>query len=230
MSALLIGMLGILLVPLFVASWRLSLLALAGQGLIMSWIGFQLDPGLHHADTWLSLADLLLLRALGAPLVLYLVLRARHALPRADVQPPSLMSWTVAVAAVLISFRFAELMVPAYEPSADQTQTFVAAATASLLLGFSLLATQTGPFSQMVGVLRIENAIALFELGLAAQPTRVGLDGELLELGARHGQPLALSAAQTAMLVLTLLLFRWYLANLPVPPPGKRSVLEAQRP
>lgn len=229
MSALLIGMLGILLVPLFVASWRLSLLALAGQGLIMAWLGFQLDPGLHHAATWLSLVDLLLLRALGAPLVLYLVLRARHTLPRGDVQPPSLMSWTVAVAAVLISFRFAELMVPAYEPSADQTQTFVAAATASLLLGFALLATQTGPFSQMVGVLRIENAIALFELGLAAQPT-TGADGELLELGARHGHPLALAAAQTAILVLTLLLFRWYLTNLPAPTPGKRSVLEAQRP
>lgn len=230
MSALLIGMLGILLVPLFVASWRLSLLALAGQGLVMSWIGFQLDPGLHHASTWLALVDLLLLRAFGAPLVLYLVLRSQRVLPRGDVQPPSLMSWTVAVAAVLISFRFAELMVPAYEPSADQTQTFVAAATASLLLGFSILATQTGPFSQMVGVLRIENAIALFELGMAAQPTRAGADGDLLELGAHHGHPLALAGAQTVVLVLTLLLFRWYLTHLPQPTPGKRSVLEVGRP
>jgi hydrogenase-4 component E len=214
MSPLLIAILGVLLVPLFVASWRLSLLALTGQGLIMAWISYRLDPSpdLFHASAqaWLELFDLVLVRGLGAPLALYSVLRARHAPARNDVLPPNLMAWTLAIALVLLSFRFAERMVPA---ETDE-QTFVAVATAALLLGVLVLATQTGPFSQMVGVLRIENAIALFELG---------------NLGGHNGQTagaLGLRLVQMAILVATILLFRWYLQMLPQAINPKFSAVE----
>jgi hydrogenase-4 component E len=214
MSPLLIAILGVLLVPLFVASWRLSLLALTGQSLIMGWISYRLDPSpdLFHssAQAWLALFDLVLVRGLGAPLALYSVLRARHAPARNDVLPPNLMAWTLAIALVLLSFRFAERMVPA---ETDE-QTFVAVATAALLLGVLVLATQTGPFSQMVGVLRIENAIALFELG---------------NLGGHNGQQghaLGLRLVQTVILVTTILLFRWYLQMLPQASNPKVSAVE----
>ncbi len=230
MSPLLIGMLGILVVPMFVASWRLSLLALAGQGLIMAWIGYQLDPLMDTPAAWRSLFDLLVVRGVAAPLLLYTALRARRVGPSADVRPPNLMSWTLAVAAVLLAFRFAELIEPT---AADDEQTFIAVATASLLLGLLLLATQGGAFSQMVGVLRLENAIALFELGSAAAappvPTVNGGEPGLLELGGQHGA-LALGVSQTAVLVVTLLLFRWYLTTLPAPTASATSAVEARRP
>ena len=50
-------------------------------------------------------------------------------------------------------------------PVEGNEHSFVAVATAGLLLGLLVLSTQTGPFSQMIGALRIENAIAVFELG-----------------------------------------------------------------
>jgi len=78
-SPLVIAVVGILLVPLFVASWRLSLFGLAVQGLLMAWIGYQLDPALDTAAAWVRLFDLVAVRGLGAPIALYAVLRSQRA-------------------------------------------------------------------------------------------------------------------------------------------------------
>ena len=205
MSPLLIGFLGVLLVPLFVASWRLSLIGLVGQGLILAWISYRLDPALDTVETWLGLFDFVIVRGLGAPIAFYAVLRAQKAPPRNDVLPPNLMSWTLAIVLVLVAFRFADLLV---KVEGDE-QTFVAVAAASLLLGLLVLATQTGPFSQMIGALRIENAIALFELGGPHDPEGLGL---------RIGQ--------TTLVIVTILLFRWYLQNLPRSTVARASAVE----
>lgn len=207
MSPLLISFVGILLVPLFVASWRLSLFGLAVQGLLMAWISYQLDPALDTAAAWVRLFDLVVVRGLGAPIALYAVLRSQRAGARNDVIPPNLMSWTLSIALVLVAFRFADMLVPVE----GNDHSFVAGATAGLLLGLLVLATQTGPFSQMVGVLRIENGIAFFELG------------------AGH-QPLAMSIAQTILLISTVLLFRWYLRTLPRATETKVSAVEGMNP
>jgi len=207
MSPLVIAFVGILLVPLFVASWRLSLFGLAVQGLLMAWIGYQLDPALDTAAAWVRLFDLVAVRGLGAPIALYAVLRSQRVGARNDVIPPNLMSWTLAIALVLVAFRFADMLVPAE----GNEQSLVAGATAGLLLGLLVLATQTGPFSQMVGVLRIENGIAFFELG------------------ARH-QPLAMALAETLILIATVLLFRWYLKTLPRASEVKVSAVEGMHP
>ncbi|MDB4959606.1 MAG: hycX [Myxococcales bacterium] len=205
MSPLLIGYLGVILVPLFVASWRLSLVGLMGQGLLLAWISYRLDPAVDTVDVWVSLVDFVVVRGLGAPIALYAVLRAQRASARNDVMPPNLMSWTLAIVLVLVAFRFADLIVKA--PGDDQT--FVAVATAALLLGFLVLATQTGPFSQMMGALRIENAIALFELG-----------------GPHDQEGLGLRIGQTSLVVTTILLFRWYLHTLPRQAAAKASAVE----
>jgi len=203
MNPLLIAFVGVLLVPLFVASWRLSLFGLAGQSLLMAWISYQLDPGLDTVSAWVGMFDLVVVRGLGAPLVLYAVLRSQRATARHDAIPPNLMSWTLAIALVLVAFRFADMLVPLE----GNEHSVVAGATAGLLLGLLVLATQTGPFSQMVGVLRIENGIALFELG-----------------GGHH--ELAIQIAQTVILIATVLLFRWYLKSLPRPSTVKVSAVE----
>lgn len=207
MNPLLIAFIGVMLVPLFVASWRLSLFGLAIQGFLMAWLGYQLDPALDSATTWVRMFDLVAVRGLGAPIALYAVLRSQRAGPRSDVIPPNLMAWALAIALVLVAFRFADMLVPV---EGDE-RSFVAGATAGLLLGLLVLATQTGPFSQMVGVLRIENGIAFFELG------------------AGH-RPLALAIAQTIILIATVVLFRWYLATLPRATTAKVSAVEGIHP
>ena len=205
MSPLFIAFGGVLLVPLFVASWRLSLFGLAVQGLLMAAIRHQIDPSLDSLRAWVTMFDLIVVRGLGAPVVLYAVLRAHRTSGRHDVIPPNLMSWTLAIVLVLVAFRFADMLVPI----AGDPRSFVAGSTAALLLGLLVLATQTGPFSQMVGVLRIENAIALFELG-----------------GTHDGDDVGMPIAQSILLIATILLFRWYLKTLPRPEAVRVSAVE----
>jgi hydrogenase-4 membrane subunit HyfE len=201
-NPILIAFVGVLVVPLFVASWRLSLFGLAGQGLLMAWIGHELHPALDSLSAWTQMADLVIVRGLGAPIALYAVLRAQRVSARNDVIPPNLMSWTLAIVLVLVAFSFADMLVPV---DGDE-HSFVAAACAGVLLGLLVLSTQTGPFSQMVGALRIENGIAMFELG-------------------GHHDP-AMQIAQTVVLVATILLFRWYLKTLPRASAAKVSAVE----
>lgn len=193
MNPILIALVMVMVMPLFVASWRLSLAGLAGQGLLIGWIRYQLDPHLGTASAWIDLFDLVAVRGLAAPLALYVVARAQWARSRDDVLPPNLMSWALAVMFVLFAFRFADLLVPA----GGTEHELVATATAGVLLGLLVLSTQTGPFSQMIGAIRIENAIAV------------------LELSQRHEGDPALRLAQTALVIGTVLMFRWYLRTLP---------------
>jgi hydrogenase-4 membrane subunit HyfE len=205
MSPLLIALLGVLLLPLFVATWRTSLAGLSCQGFLMAWIAYRMGPPLGVGD-WLTLVDLVVVRGLWAPLALFGVLRMRNAPARNDVIPPNLLSWATALAMVLVAFTFSEVLVP----ESGQQQTLVAVATCGVLLGFLVLATKSSPFSQMVGVLRIENAIALLELG-----------------GERRHEALGLQLGQIAVVVLTVALYRGYLATLTASPEAVDGVADS---
>ena len=193
MSSLLIALLGVLLVPLFVATWRTSLLGLSCQGFLMAWIAYRVSPEPSTASEWLTLVDLILVRGLGAPLALYRVMYSQNAPARNDVIPPNLLSWSFALGLVLLAFNFSQTLVT--EPG--QQQTLIAVAAAGVMLGFLVLATQSDPFSQMIGALRIENAIALFELG-----------------GERHHEPLGVQLGQIAVVATTIAFYRFYLKTL----------------
>jgi len=204
MSPLLVALLGVLLVPLFIATWRSSLVGLGCQGLLMALIARQLQPAPHTVGDWLTLADLAIIRGFVAPLALYTVLRARSTPSRNDVIPPNLLSWTLALGMVLVSFSFAGLL----EKVPGDQQTLIAVASTGVMLGFLVLATQSDPFSQMVGALRIENAIALLELG-----------------GRRHESPVGIQLGLLGVLLATITFFRSYLitiesSDLDRPEPG----------
>jgi len=201
MSPLLVCLLGALLIPLFVATWRASLLGLACQGLIMAGLAIpELTPQASpHA--WLTLFDLGAVRGLLLPVALYSVLRATAAPSRNDVIPPNLFSWTIALGMVLAAFNFSEALVR--EPG--EAQTLVAIAIAGILLGFLVLASAAGPFSQMVGALRIENSIAL------------------LELSGEQRASLGLRIAMLGVFLATLAFFRWYLVSLESPATERES-------
>lgn len=158
MNSQLATLLIVLLVPLFVGRWRVTVLGLGLQGLLLGWIASRL----HTDDTSMAavrFVDLVLVRGLLVPWVLLRVLQAQQVRARLDVIPPNLLAWASAVALVLFAFYGAERLLPE-----GPARTLVAVAGAGVLLAFLVLATQPGVFGQIVGVLRLENAIALFEL------------------------------------------------------------------
>lgn len=174
MNPLLFALLGSLLGPLFVGSWRVSLFGFSCQGALMAALAYGLHPQLSAAERWLEFADLAIVRGVAVPGALYAVLRARGMPAGRDIIPPNLLSWTIALAMVLVSFRFAGRLVP----EAGEPRALVAVAASGVLLGFLVLATRSDPWSQVIGALRIENAIALVELGS---------DHHALDLGVRVG-------------------------------------------
>jgi hydrogenase-4 membrane subunit HyfE len=192
MNPLLLGLLGALLIPLFVSTWRMSLFGLALQGLIMAAIAYPALQPMRSAHSWVSIIDLALVRGILAPLALYTVLKSQGAPARNDVISANLFSWTLALGTILVGFNFSESLVS----DAGESQTLVAVAVAGVLLGFLVLASAASPFSQMIGALRIENSIAL------------------LELSGDHHSSLGLQLAMLAILLATIGFFRWYLATL----------------
>ena len=197
MSTLLMGLLLVMVLPLFLGNWRASLFGLSCQGLLMAWIAVEARPELASPDDWLTLIDLVVVRGLVAPLFLYEALSAREATARNDVIPPNLLSWTLAGALVLVGFDFAGRLVA--EPGHERQ--VLAVATSGLLLAFLVLATQSAPFSQMVGALRFENALALFELGGTSN----------------HHESILVHAGQLVVFLLTIGFFRWYLETVGTP-------------
>ncbi len=194
MNGVLIAFIVVLIVPLFVATWRTSLLGLSLQGAIMSWIFF------HHGghvslsvDTAVQVFDLVVVRTLAGPLSLSIALHQQNAPRRNDVIAPNLFSWGIALVLVLMAFRVGDVLVPV---DGDQ-RTLVAVATSAVLLGLLILSTRSGPFSQMIGALRLENGIALFELGAS-----------------EHHDLIGIRVAQTMVFALTVGFFRWYLVQL----------------
>lgn len=198
MTSLLIAFLLVLLVPLFVATWRTSLLGLCFQGILLYAMAYRMEGASWSIESALVVADLLVLRGLLAPALLYQVLQARRAPDRNDVLPANLLAWAAAVGLVLLSFRLAAVVVPVD----GDGQMMIAAVASGVLLGFLMLASQTGVFSQIVGVLRIENAIALFELS-----------------GGAHEGYLGVHIGQFLVFLASVLLFAWFLMNVEVARP-----------
>lgn len=147
----------VVLVPLFVAKWRVSLLGLALQGGLLWYAAGGTRPSLDAAYVF-DLVDFVV-RAGLAPGLLYLAFRRPDVPDRNDVIPANLIAWMLVVLLVLASFRFAADMDPT-----GIVDGRVAVAAASLVLGFFVLTTQDVVFSQIIGALRIDNAVALLEL------------------------------------------------------------------
>jgi hydrogenase-4 component E len=201
MTYLLIAFLVVAVAPLLIATWRTSLLALGLQGLLLTAMFLQRGWPTTASGAVLLL-DLVVLRTWFVPRTLHGILRGQNAPRRNDVIPANLLSWAVAATLVFVAFRFAARVCP----EGGEAATHVAVATAALLLGFLVLATQRRTFGQVVGALRLENAIALFELS------------------GGHALPLAVQLGVTGVLVLTVLTFGAFVRRLgaaPAPSPAR---------
>lgn len=170
MSYLLFVFLLVLVAPLLIATWRVSLAGLALQGLLMA--AMVAERGWpRDASAVVLVLDLLVVRAWFVPFLLHRILTRQRAPRRSDVIPANLLSWTLAGGLIVLAFQFAD----ALEPAGGEAALHLAVATSGLLLGLLVLATQTGTLGQVVGALRIENSIALFALGGREQPLPVQL-------------------------------------------------------
>lgn len=163
MTYLLIVFLVVVLLPLLAASWRVSLLGLAAQGALLAWMSLRA----HHTvglGAALIVIDAIVLRAVVAPSLIRRALVDTDVPRRNDVIPPNLFSWALVAALVFVAFRFSAAV--GSRAGAAGGPLLIAVATAALLLGLFVLASQNGTLSQIVGLIRMENAIALFELQL----------------------------------------------------------------
>lgn len=180
MTYLLIVFLLVVLLPLLAASWRVSLLGLATQGALLAWMALR---GHHTAGPAAALIviDAILLRGIVAPSLIRRALVQTDVPRRNDVIPPNLFSWALVAALVFVAFRFSAAI--GSRPGATGGALLIAVATSALLLGLFVLASQNGMLSQIVGLIRIENAIALFELQLEHHfvlPVQAALSGVFL--------------------------------------------------
>ena len=192
MTSLVIAFVVVLLVPLFVANWRTSLFGLALQGVLLYAIAARIEGPERSIESVVTFVDLIVVRALIAPGVLYRVLHSRSARERV-VLPPNMLAWTAAIGLVILAFRVSSALVPAD----GDDRTLVGAVASAVFLGFLVLASRVGVFSQVMGALRIENAVALFELSNGPHAGSVGIH-----------------IAETALAVTSIGLFGWYLARM----------------
>lgn len=170
MTVPLIAFLLAVVIPVFFGRIRSAPYWLAAQALALGWNGVS-----HHGDlsvhAVVGLLEVLLIRAVLAPLLLRRAIRLREE-PNLDLMPSNLFTWAIAIALITLAFQFG-----APEMSDRQAMTLgVVGATVAVAL--LLLSTNNGAPAQLVAVLFMENALALFE-SLLPQPWPLPVHGAL---------------------------------------------------
>jgi hydrogenase-4 membrane subunit HyfE len=158
------------IVPVFFGKIRSAPLWLAAQALALGWIGIAHDAELS-SHTLAALLEVLVVRAAVAPALLRRAIRLR-AEPNLDLMPSNLFAWAIAIALIVLAFEFGA---PAMTDRQALTLGGIGATVAVALL---LLSTNDSPPAQLVAVLFMENALALFE-SLLSEPWPLPLHGAL---------------------------------------------------
>lgn len=157
-------------IPVFFGKLRSAPFWLGLQALALGW-NVVAESGTLTAHTAVALAEVLVVRALVAPWLLRRAIRLRGE-PNLDLMPSNLFTWAVAVALIVLAFEFGA---PAMSDRQALTLGAVAATVAVALL---LLSTNNAPPAQLVAVLFMENALALFE-SLLPEPWPLPVHGAL---------------------------------------------------
>lgn len=142
-------------VPVFFGKIRSAPFWLAVQAVALGWASAtQHGEGSGHALA--ALIEVLAVRAAIAPLLLRRAIRGRGE-PNLDLMPSNLFAWAIAIALLVLAFEFG-----APEMS-DRHALALGAVGATVAVALLLLAANDSPPAQLVAVLFMENAIALFE-------------------------------------------------------------------
>ncbi|WP_374569346.1 hypothetical protein [Ideonella sp.] len=156
MTAALVLFLAAAVVPIFFGKVRSAPLWLMLQAAALGAAGAALRGELS-GHTLAALVEVLALRAIAAPLWLRRAI-ARRAEPNLDLMPSNLFAWAIAIALIVLAFEFGA-------PAMGERHALVlGAVAATVAVALLLLAANDSPPAQLVAVLFMENALALFEL------------------------------------------------------------------
>ena len=157
-------------IPVFFSKIRSAPVWLAVQALALGWNGVAQHGGIS-IHTLIALLEMLVVRAAIAPLLLRQAIRQR-AEPNLDLMPSNLFAWGIAIALIVLAFEFGA---PTMSDRQALTLGVVGATVAVALL---LLSTNNSPPAQLVAMLFMENALALFE-SLLPEPWPLPVHGAL---------------------------------------------------
>lgn len=148
------------LAPVFFGKIRAAPFWLALQALALAWLG-----AIHHPEwslhTLATVVEVVVVRAVLAPLLLRRAIGLRNEAD-ADLMPSNLFTWATGIALIVLAFDFGGAAMSDVEALALGV---VGAMVAITLL---ILSTNTAPPAQLVALLFMENAIAVFESMLPA--------------------------------------------------------------
>jgi len=146
-------------IPVFFSRISSAPTWLSLQALALGWIALN-DEFSAHA-VWLGL-EVLLVRAVLVPHLLRRALR-RQAQTRLSLMPSNLFTWGIAVILIILAFKFGD------GARADVRALTLGVVAATTVIALLILATNHEPKAQLIALLFMENALALFE-SLLAEP------------------------------------------------------------
>lgn len=194
-------------VPVFFAKIRSAPFWVALQAVALGWASAS-QHGEWSGHALAALLEVLVIRAVIAPLLLRRAIRGRGE-PNLDLMPSNLFAWAVAIALLALAFEFG-----APEMS-DRHALALGAVGATVAVSLLLLAANDSPPAQLVAVLFMENAIALFE-SMLPEPW-----------------PLPVHMALSAIYLLTVGMGAWLIGRPEAaasPPPAPAVAEEGARP
>jgi hydrogenase-4 membrane subunit HyfE len=142
-------------IPVFFGKLTVTPTWLSLQALALGWITLNKHPELdfHALEAGL---EVLIIRAWLVPHLLRRTLSSNKAAGH-DVMPSNLFTWGVAVTLIILAFQFGD------GARADVRALTLGVIAATVTIAFLLLATNREPVAQLVALLFMENALALFE-------------------------------------------------------------------
>lgn len=155
MNLALVFLLILCVTPLFFGRTRQLPGWLMLQGLALAWYSLtdQAEPTLHDIFTAL---EILLLRAVIAPWMISQMLVRRQE-PDLELMPSNLFTWGIAIGLIALSFEFAQAV------ASDGDVLILGVVAAAVAMALLLLSTNDTPPTQLVALLYLETALALFE-------------------------------------------------------------------
>lgn len=187
-------------IPVFFGKIGVSPTWLSLQALALGWITLN-----HHGEISLHALfaglEVLVVRAWLVPTLLRRML-LNQAPARLDLMPSNLFTWVIAVTLIILAFKFGE------GARIDTRTLTLGVIAATVMIALLILSTNQESSAQLVALLFMENALALFE-SLMPEPW-----------------PLPVHVALSGVYIITVLMGTWLLRRPALPPEMEANTLK----
>lgn len=178
MTNLFIVYLAAVVVPAFFLSWRVAVLGLGLQGLMLSFV-LVAGHGLDSPAVLVEFVCLLLIRAVFVPWYLFKKTDPKSTPRNFSLVGPTLWQRSMVVLLTAVGF----VMGPAMGQGDTRETVQIGTAAASLFVGMLMVANQGQPAAQLVGLVTFEGGVTLVEmLSPHAMPFPVLLGGAAIDV------------------------------------------------